>query len=169
MYGCPHCKTWLHEECVQENIKRNAYAKLLEEEGEENLRKLLAGIDLDQADVKPTPKKGKKSASAQNGKGKSSGSKDVKHPTLDALDKIFEVIIAVNSGGVATKALIRDIRPVEGEEETKEEETEEAEEEEGDGDEDDEDGVKKEKIKRKKARKEWEEDVLCLLCNEAIY
>lgn len=174
MYGCPHCKTWLHEECVQEDIKRKAYAKLLEEEGEESLRTLLAGIDLDPTEAKPTNKKGKKSAGAVNGKGKGSmAAKDIKHPTIETLDKLFEVIITVTSGGVAAKALIRDIRPADGEVEPKEEEVEiePKDEEDDDEEEEDEDGVKKEKGKRtrKKARREWEEDVLCLLCNAAIY
>lgn len=166
MYGCPHCKTWLHEECVQEEVKRNSYAKLLEEEGEETLRVQLAGIDLDSSEVKATPKKGKKPAATSNGKGKGALSmKDVKNPTTEMLDKIFDVFITVNSGGTATKALIRDIRPAEGEEAAKDEEEEE---EEGEGSEDDEESKKERRI-MKKARREWEEDVMCLVCEKTIH
>ena len=151
---------------MQEEIKRGAYTKLLKEEGEETLRAQLAGIDLDSSEVKTTPKKGKKPIATSNGKGKGTVSiKDVKNPTLEMLDKIFDVFITVNSGGTATKALIRDIRPAEGEEETKDEEEEE---EEVEGSEEDEDS-KKEKRKKKKARREWEEDVICLVCGETIY
>lgn len=156
---------------MEEDIKRKSYAKLLEDEGEDTLRKLLAGIDLDAArDVKPPTKKGKKSSATSNGKGKAaSHSKDVNNPSIEALDKIFDVIITVNPKGAVTKALIRDIRPADGEAEAKEEEVDvDAEEEEGEGEEE-EDGVKKEKRIRKKARREWEEEVLCLLCQTAIY
>ncbi|KAF8469671.1 hypothetical protein BDZ91DRAFT_720681 [Kalaharituber pfeilii] len=170
MYGCPHCKTWLHEECVQEDIKRKAYAKTLEEEGEEALKNALAAIDIDAPPPPPattSKKKGKKgSTAAQNGKGKASLTKDVHNPTIEQLDKMFEVIITVNNGGQATRALIRDIRPKVGDEEgdAEEEADADAEAEDADGD-----GEKAEKAKRKKARREWEEDVLCLLCNKAIY
>ncbi|RPB27182.1 hypothetical protein L211DRAFT_612925 [Terfezia boudieri ATCC MYA-4762] len=165
MYGCPHCKTWLHEECVQEEIKRNSYAKLLKEPGEETLRAQLAGIDLDSSEVKATPKKGKKPVATANGKGKGN---DFKNPTIEMLDKIFDVFITVNSDGTATKALIRDIRPAEGEEAAEGEEEVEEEEEDGEGSEDDEE-VKKEKRKKKKARREWVEDVMCLVCGKTIH
>ena len=129
-------------------------------------------MDIDSQPVTPTPKKGKKAPMTSNGKGKGpSTPKDVRNPTTDMLDKIFEVVITVSSQGQVTRALVRDIRPAEGLEEAEEEEVEVAkEDEEGEGEgEEDEEGAKKEKIKRKKARREWGEDVLCLLCKEAIY
>lgn len=172
MYGCPHCKTWLHEECVQEEIKRKAYNKLFEEEGEETLRNLLSLMDIDSQPMPPTPKKSKKAPTTSNGKGKGPSTlKDVRNPTIEMLDKIFQVVITVSSQGQVTRALVRDIRPAEGQEEAEDEEVEVAkEDEEGEGEvEEDEEGAKKEKVKRKKARREWEEDVLCLLCKEAIY
>lgn len=30
MFGCPHCKTWLHEECLISDIKAKLHARLLD-------------------------------------------------------------------------------------------------------------------------------------------
>ena len=177
MYGCPHCKTWLHEECVQEDIKRKAFAKVLEEEGEEAVRKCLAAIHIDAPaqDAKPPPKKrGRKPHAAANGKKGAKAQGSVDHPSVEQLDKMFEVVITVNSGGQATRAVVKDIRPKKGGDEGEEEEDEEEEEEEEIAHESDHEGdndglpaIKKEK--RRKPRRVWEEDVLCLLCSAVIY
>lgn len=218
MYGCPHCKTWLHEECVKEDIRRKALAKVLADEGEESVRAALAAIKVKdeggsvppaEKDETPTPaakkqrgRKGKSVSSSQlsvNGKtstpNKSTAaalSKDAVHnPTAEQLEQMFDVKITIsNDEKTPAKAFIRDLRPrdrVEGEEYNSEDEYEYVSDEEApvtktsartaakdkeaaEG----EDGgdkapVKKEKIRRRKARAVWEEEVMCLLCQKAIY
>ena len=171
MYGCPHCKTWLHEECVQEAIKRKSYTNLLQEEGEESLRAVLANLDLSAPPPPPVQKKAKGKGPAGKALLKGLPTKDVNNPTIEQLDKIFEVSITVNVGGQVTRAAIRDIRPKKdgegGEDGGEHEETvvEQTKEREGEGE-----GENLVKVVRKKnSRREWEEDVLCLLCDRAIY
>lgn len=148
MLGCPHCKTWLHEECILESIKASLHARLAagddpaesagtittasaaaEAEGSEKTvakkggrgRKSLLSSIVEAAALAPAP--------ATNGK-KGKGKKGVKSSTKNAED-VFEV--EISSDGSSPKVIIRDLRVKEGDE-----------------------------------KGTWEEDVKCLLCEGVV-
>ncbi|KAL7269341.1 hypothetical protein RUND412_008004 [Rhizina undulata] len=155
MYGCPHCKTWLHEECIIDDVRQKLYNRLANpatsaaaEKAEEH-----ENVEPEVKPDTPAPKKrGRKSllssivatktsANAKNGS-PAKAPTPAKTPVKSAkavkeeAENMFEVKIKPSVTG-PTMAVIRNLRAARGKETA--------------GDE----GV-------------WEEEVCCLLCNGIV-